>query len=210
MSDIRGIFFDMDGVLVDAREWHYRALNQALELFGFTIDMKTHLSTYDGLPTRTKLEILQREQSLPPGLFKLINQLKQRYTMDMILQHCRPQFHHLYMLSRLKTAGYQLALCSNSIRKTVETISELANLNRYLDIHLSNEDVKEVKPDPEIYLLAMEKTNLQPEQCLIVEDNPNGIAAAKASGAHVLEVEGPDQVNHGSVMSAIAQAETGS
>ena len=62
---IKAILFDMDGVLIDAREWHYDALNQALNHFGFHISLESHLSTFDGLPTRKKLEILSKSVNLP-------------------------------------------------------------------------------------------------------------------------------------------------
>ena len=72
---------------------------------------------------------------------------------------------------------------------------------------LSNEDVKKAKPDPEIYLTAIGKLNLKPEECLIVEDNQNGIKAAKSSGAHVLEVKSVKDVNYDNIVKAIQEAE---
>lgn len=62
MSDIKLVLFDMDGVLIDAREWHYDALNKALELFGYTITRQEHENFYDGLPTKVKLEHLSKEK----------------------------------------------------------------------------------------------------------------------------------------------------
>jgi beta-phosphoglucomutase-like phosphatase (HAD superfamily) len=62
---ITAVVFDMDGVLIDAREWHYEALNRALGHFGYTISRFDHLVTYDGLPTRHKLEMLSRERGFP-------------------------------------------------------------------------------------------------------------------------------------------------
>src|SRR2546422_8444783 len=56
-SMIKAVLFDMDGVLIDAKEWHYESLNRALDLFGMAIDRDAHLATFDGLPTRRKLEI---------------------------------------------------------------------------------------------------------------------------------------------------------
>ena len=81
LTKIRAIVFDMDGVLIDAREWHYEALNQALGLLGFSISRFDHLSTYDGLPTRRKLEMLSMERGLPRALHDFINALKQEYTI---------------------------------------------------------------------------------------------------------------------------------
>lgn len=204
---IKAIVFDMDGVLIDAKEWHYDALNQALSLFGFNISRYDHLTSFDGLPTSRKLEMLSVTSNLPRELHQFLNRLKQNYTMDLIYQHCRPRFVHEYAMSQLRASGYRLGVASNSIRATVETMMERADLARYLDIMLSNEDVKEAKPSPEMYQTAMRKLDVAPEECLIVEDNENGIKAARASGAHVLVVKTVDDVHHTNIMSAVARAE---
>ena len=179
----------MDGVLIDAKDWHYDALNRALNLFGYNISRYDHLVTFDGLPTRDKLEILSKEQGLPKHLHKMINELKQDYTTEIIHSKCKPIFNHEYALSRLKNEGYSIGLASNSIRQTIELMMDKSHLSQYLDITLSNEDVSKGKPDPEIYLKSAERLGIKTSDCLIVEDNPNGIAAAKASGAHVMVVE---------------------
>ena len=74
---VEAVVFDVDGVLVDAREWHYEALNRALALLGFPISRFDHLSTYDGLSTRQKLELLSTERGLPRPLHPFVNELKQ-------------------------------------------------------------------------------------------------------------------------------------
>ncbi|EJL6695813.1 HAD family hydrolase, partial [Vibrio cholerae] len=104
--------------------------------------------------------------------------------------------------------GYKLGVCSNSIRNTVETMMDKAALSQYLDIIVSNEDVKVGKPDPEMYIKAMEYLNLSPEECLIVEDNENGIRAAKASGAHLLVVKDVYETNYTNVMSKLMDIES--
>ncbi|WP_371364212.1 hypothetical protein SRRS_50250 [Sporomusa rhizae] len=81
---IKAVLFDMDGVLIDAREWHYIALNRALQLFGFEINRYDHLVTFDGLPTKKKLEMLSIERKLPRKLHSFINLIKQQYTMELI------------------------------------------------------------------------------------------------------------------------------
>jgi HAD superfamily hydrolase (TIGR01509 family) len=129
--------------------------------------------------------------------------MKQKYTVDMVRQRCHPVFQHQYALSQLKAAGYKLAVCSNSIRQSVELMMQRAGLDRFLDVMLSNEDVSKSKPDPEIYLTAMAKLGLAPEQCIIVEDNEHGIRAARASGAHVLVVGNPDDVTYERLSTAI-------
>lgn len=204
---IRAVIFDMDGVLIDAKDWHYEALNQALRLFGYEISRYDHLVTYDGLPTKRKLDMLTMERGLPKGLHRFLDDLKQQYTLEMVHARCKPMFHHEYALSRLKAEGLQLAVASNSVRASVELMMTKANLAQYLDLMLSNQDVRQSKPHPEIYTTAIQRLGLVPQQCLIVEDNPNGIKAANDSGAHVMVVETVYDVNYQAIRRAIASAE---
>ena len=196
MNKIKAILFDMDGVLIEAKDWHYEALNKALQLFGMKISRYDHLVTYDGLPTRKKLEMLTLERGLPRGLHKFINEMKQQYTMEIVYAECKPRFYHEYALSRLKNEGYKMAVCSNSIRNTIEVMMQKAALEDYLEFYISNQDVKNGKPDPEMYNKAIEKMGLTPKECMILEDNENGIKAARASNAHVMIVDSVEDVNY--------------
>lgn len=204
---IKAVLFDMDGVLIDAKDWHYEALNKALKLFGYEINRYEHLSSYDGLPTKVKLERLTSEKGLPKYLHSFINEMKQKYTIDITHNYCRPRFNHEYALSKLKSEGYKLAVCSNSIKNTIDIMMNMSALDKYLDLKLSNEDVSQSKPDPEIYIKAMEKLNLSPEECLIIEDNENGIKAAKSSGANLLAVKTVDDVNYNNIKTRILELE---
>lgn len=199
----------MDGVLIDAKDWHYEALNKSLKLFGYEISRFEHLTSYDGLPTSTKLKKLTLEKGLPEELHSFINEMKQQYTVSMIQNLCRPRFNHEYALSKLKAEGYRLAVGSNSIRMTIEMMMNYARLTDYFEFMLSNQDVKKSKPDPEIYLTAMERMGLVPEECLIVEDNENGIKAALASKAHLLIVKTVDDVNYDNIKKHINEIEKG-
>jgi HAD superfamily hydrolase (TIGR01509 family) len=205
---IKAVVFDMDGVLIDAREWHYEALNRALGLLGYEITRYEHLTTYDGLPTKRKLRMLTVERGLPEELHGFLNSLKQQYTLELVATRCKPVFHHQYALSQLKAAGYSLGVASNSVRRTVEEMMERSDLMRYLDVTISNEDVTRAKPDPEMYLVAMERLGVRPEETVIVEDNENGVKAATAAGAHVLVVDGPDDVTLDAIRSRIDLAQT--
>jgi beta-phosphoglucomutase len=191
---IKAVVFDMDGVLIDAREWHYEALNRALGLLGYEISRYDHLSTYDGLPTRRKLEMLSVERGLPRQLHSFLNGLKQEYTMEYVATRCRPVFQHEYALARLRAAGYKLGVASNSVRATVLEMMSRASLRDYLDTIVTNEDVTRPKPDPEMYAKAIADLGVRPDETLVVEDNENGIRAATAAGAHVMVVSCPEDV----------------
>jgi len=205
---IQAVIFDMDGVLVDAKDWHYEALNAALALFGVQISRDEHLAFFDGLPTKNKLQVLGASRNLPKSLHPLINQLKQKYTLDIVLSRCRPVFHVQYALAQLRRSGYRIAVCSNSVRLTVDTMMERSALSSNLEFTLSNEDVAKPKPDPEIYQSAMRQLGLDPQHCMIVEDNDHGILAARASGAHVHVVSGQRDVTHAELIAAIHRFES--
>ena len=202
---IKAVIFDMDGVLIDAKEWHYLALNKALEIFGLEINLHDHLTIFDGLPTKKKLEMLTKEKGLPIGMHDFINNLKQNFTLEIVNTNCLPTFNHRYLLANLKKENYLLAVCSNSIRKSIDVMLEKADIKHYFDIILSNQDVINAKPNPEIYVKAIQNLNLLPSECLIIEDNENGINAAIASGANVFVVKNVNEVNYENITKKIQE-----
>lgn len=197
----------MDGVLIEAKDWHYEALNRALGLFGMEISRYDHLVTYDGLPTKKKLEMLSMERGLPKGLHTFINDIKQLYTMEIVHAKCKPVFYHEYALSRLKNEGYKIVVCSNSVRNTIDVMMNKAKLMEYLDFYLSNQDVTQAKPHPEIYTKAIERLGYSSKECLVLEDNENGIKAALASGAHLLKVGSVKEVTYQNIKAKINEIE---
>ncbi len=206
---IQAVLFDLDGVLVDATEWHFLALNRALGLFGYAISRYEHLTTYNGLPTRKKLEMLSIEKNFPRGLHSLTNKIKQKYTREEILHNCTPVFEKEFMLHQLKREGYKLACCSNSIRESVELMLRGSGVLGLFDFVASNEDVKSPKPDPEIYLAAFQHLGLKPAECVIVEDAGHGCEAAKKSGGKLCQVTGFGEVDYSRVKNFIASVEKG-
>ncbi len=208
-NKIKAVIFDMDGVLIDAKDWHYEALNKALSLFGLEITRQEHLTSYDGLPTKDKLKMLSKDKGLSIKLHDFINEMKQQYTMDIVNTLCKPIFHHEYALSALYNEGYKMAVASNSIKNSIEVMMDRAHLSKYLEFYVSNQDVKKGKPDPEMYNQAISRLGFDPSECVIVEDNENGIRAARASGAHVLEVETVYDVNYENIKRFINKLEKG-
>jgi|SRR5580765_484629 len=196
MSRIAAVVFDLDGVLIDATEWHYEALNRALALFGYTISRYEHLAAYNGLPTRRKLEMLTIEKGLPASLHDLIVRLKQRYTTDEIITKCRPTFEKEYMLSRLQRDGYRLAVCSNAVRDSVALMLRQAGLIDYFEFLLSNEDVSRPKPDSEVYCKALTRLGIKPAELAVVEDAQYGVEAALGATPNVCQVSGVNDVDY--------------
>ena len=204
---IRAVIFDMDGVLIDARDWHYEALNRALGLFGYKIGREEHLDVFDGLPTARKLRMLTEGRGLPSELHGIINEMKQSYTMDLVALRCRPVFHHRYALARLKEAGYKLAVASNSIRASVDAMMNKADLARFLDVAMSNEDVSRAKPHPDIYLKTCERLGVAPAEAVVVEDAEYGVQAAETAGTQVMRVKGVEDVTFAAISQFIQEIE---
>jgi HAD superfamily hydrolase (TIGR01509 family) len=209
MNGISAVIFDLDGVLVDATEWHYEALNKALGLFGYAIHRHEHLTEYNGLPTQKKLEMLSVEKGLPRALHPLIWKLKQKYTQEEIFVKCSPSFTMEYMVKQLRRDGYRLAVCSNSIRSSVELMIRGTGLADDFEFFLSNEDVRRPKPDPEMYIEALRRFGIQPFQAVIVEDAGPGIQAALKCGANVCQVSGFDEVEYERIRSYIDHLQEG-
>ena len=207
MTKIKAILFDMDGVLIDAKDWHYEALNSALRLFGHEITRYDHIHTFDGLPTKTKLKMIGEESYLPEQLHSFINEIKQQYTRELVELKCRPVFQHQYALAKLKHEGYKMAVCSNSIRSSIELMMKKSGLFQYLDLIMSNEDVTNSKPNPEVYVKAIGRFGLKPEEVLILEDNKNGIKAALASGGNLLKINEVTDVNYTNIHQRIKERE---
>jgi beta-phosphoglucomutase len=198
---IKAVIFDMDGVLIDARDWHFQALNEALGLFGFRIEEKLHDSQFDGLPTRIKLDILSREFGLPRSLHPIIQEVKQNRTLRIAAEKCFPSTQHLLLLGRLKHEGLKIGVATNSIRQTAEYMLEYAGISKYLDSLVTNEDVSHPKPDPEIYQMTCSLLQVEPRETLVFEDNENGIRAATLAGCQVVEVASPAEVDLGKYFS---------
>jgi len=191
------IIFDLDGVLVEAKNIHFDALNEALGP-KYSIEWNEHLSKYDGLKTNQKLEMLTKEKGLPIELYKQVWDEKQRLTLKK-LSDLKQSTQLQVCMSSLVEQGYKIACCSNSIRKTVLTVLSKLGIIEYFDLILSNEDVKNSKPHPEIYWKAISMMGCLPEETLIVEDSPFGLLAASRSKSHVMRVESPKDITYNNI-----------
>jgi HAD superfamily hydrolase (TIGR01509 family) len=189
---IKLIIFDLDGVLVEAKKIHYDSLNDALDE-KYKISWEEHLSKYDGLKTNQKLELLTLDKNLPVGDYKKVWELKQKNTIKS-LKTLTPSQYLIDTIKQLSEDGYKIAVCSNSIRKTVLTVLGKLNIVEYFDLVLSNEDVNNSKPHPEIFWKAMSTMNSLPEETLIIEDSPTGLLAANRSKANIMRVTHTSEV----------------
>jgi len=189
---IKLIIFDLDGVLVDAKNIHYLTLNEALGS-KYEISWEEHLNKYDGLKTNEKLKLLTNSKGLPPSLYDEIWLKKQELTINE-LKKITPNDVLKNTIKELSHQKYKIAVCSNSIRKTILTVLSKLDIIEYFDYIVSNEDVNNSKPHPEMYWKTISYFGVLPEETLIIEDSPFGLLAANRSKSNVMRVETPNSV----------------
>lgn len=175
---ISAVLFDLDGVLVDACDWHYEALNSALISFGYPIiDRESHITTYNGLPTRVKLQML----GISDEVSDQINKEKQNITLEIIRNTARVMEEKIELHEYLKSRGIKIACVTNSIQQTAKEMLISTGQMPYIDLLVSNEMVDRNKPYPDCYNHAIKTLGVDAQQCLCVEDSPKGIKAAVSS-----------------------------
>jgi len=188
--------FDLDGVLVDACDWHKQALNRALlEVCNYQISNEEHIKTFNGIPTKKKLEILNEKKIVKKKDFDKIFELKQKYTVDCIKKLSKKRKEKIELLEYCKENNIRVFCYTNSIRKTAELMLETSGVKDYFEFILTNEDVDKPKPHEEGYELLLKKYKLDPYKTLIFEDSPKGLASAWKTECDVYQVRNIDDLN---------------
>ena len=204
---IKLVIFDLDGVLVDARELHYEALNLALSSVDkkYVISRDEHLSTFDGTSTKKKLNMLTELKGLPEDSHDLVWRLKQDKTLE-IIDKFDIDSRIKNILKKLKSNGYYIACATNSIRETAKLQLIRKGFFEHIDFLYSNQDVNNTKPNSEIYLRCMIKVGVNPNETVIVEDSHIGRKGALSSGAHLCAVEDSSDVSYEKIQKVIDSA----
>jgi HAD superfamily hydrolase (TIGR01509 family) len=192
---IKLVIFDLDGVLYDSKDIHYRALNIALKEIDekLIISESAHLKTYDGLPTQKKLDILSETKNLDKALHGTIWEKKQIYT-HQLLSEIKP---NKSLIKNIKTMSkdIKIACASNSIGETVDTVLKSLGIFQFFDYIYSNESVDNPKPHPEIYWKCILSAGVLPSETMIIEDSPIGRHGASMSGANTMFVDNSKDLN---------------
>jgi HAD superfamily hydrolase (TIGR01509 family) len=192
---IKAIIFDLDGVLVDATEWHFEALNRALNIFGFNITREEHDTIFNGKPTIEKLKILSAQSNFPTSLHSIIAKLKLKFTQEKIRESCRPNHAKQLMLKYLKSKKYKMGVASNAKKSSVLEMLQMAQIDNYFQEIIGNDEGFVPKPAPDMYLEMFKRLKIKPHEAIIIEDSPVGIEAARKSGAKVFTVSGYNEVD---------------
>jgi len=189
------VIFDLDGVLIDSRMLHFAALNQAIEQIypAAVISWEEHLSKYDGLPTTKKLLLLTEEKGLPATSYDQIWKAKQQHTIHLY-EGIKPSPALQTIFHLLQMQGIRIAVATNSIRQTLVLALCQLGVMPQVNYFVSNEDVGNPKPFPEMYWKCMVAMRTDVYNTVIVEDSHIGREGALASGAHLIPVSNSSDV----------------
>lgn len=206
-TKIQLIVFDLDGVLVESKDLHYDALNEAIaQVAGadYIITRPEHETVYDGLSTNQKLRLMTIHKDLPLAMHKPIWVKKQQLTDEMVRDQLKPDAELLAGLRALKAAGYPLAVASNCIKSSVHNILDSIGVLPIIDAYFSNEDVENAKPAPDIYRKACAAFGVSPQSTLVVEDSVKGFEACIRADCHLFKVDTPADVRAHAILDRVS------
>lgn len=175
------VIFDMDGVLADTGPIHFQSwVKMANEDAGvnFTKEFFEESFGQQSIPITRKLVGTRAEQAL---VEKWAN-LKEEYYREMVKDKLVPLPGVIELIRDLKKENIKMAVGSSGPLENVELLLTSLKIKQYFDIIITAEDVKNGKPAPDVFLIAANKLNLKPENCIVIEDAPVGIEAAKRAG----------------------------
>lgn len=191
------IIFDLDGVLVDSKEIHYKALNEALLEIDekYIISLNDQETIFEGLSTNKKLEILTKTRGLPESLYNKIWSSKQEKSIKFF-NLLKKDYELINIMKNLKKCNIKIAVASNSIKRTVELCLKNLGIIDFIDIYMSNESVEKNKPFPDIYNTCIEKFGFEKNDVVIIEDSFVGKMSAINSGARLVSVRNRNDVSN--------------
>jgi beta-phosphoglucomutase len=193
---LKAVIFDFDGVVADSELLHYKALNRAFATRGLEIPKEIHWQKYLGYTDVENILAVNDDYTMnwTQADIQVLSELK------------TANFHALArtevpiidgveeFVETLKDNGFPLAICSGAIREDIDIMLEHSGFSHLFDVIVSAGDVEKGKPDPQGYLLALEKLNVKTgqainaDECVVIEDSHWGLQAAQAAGMHRIGV----------------------
>jgi beta-phosphoglucomutase len=181
----KGVLWDMDGVLVDTGEFHFRAWRDVLAEYDITFTREFHRETFG----MNNVGILSRllGDKLTPELQSEISERKEEQFRAAVRDHAKPLPGVRTWLMRLQKAGFRQGIASSAPVANIDTLIDELGLRDFFDAIVSGTDLPG-KPDPAVFLKAAEKIHVPPEGCVVVEDAVAGVEAARRAGMKCIAV----------------------
>jgi len=193
---LRAVIFDFDGVITDSEILHFRAFNQVLGQYGIELTKDDYYKTYLGFNDADCYKLLIGQGLLKTDKQQIKNLIEQKKRIFEQLAKAEGKMIEGVrdFLTMLEQNNISMAICSGALLTEVEMVLEDARLRHLFEVIVSGEQVKKGKPDPEGFLLSLQRLNENREnpitanQCIAIEDSHWGLEAAKAAGMHTIAV----------------------
>ena len=195
---LKAIIFDFDGVIADAEPFHLKAFKMVLSEEGVNLSDKDYYDKYLALDDKTCLAMVLKDNSINFNR-ALIDDLilrKSRY-YNKLIRDALVIFPGVVDFIKNAYGKYTLAIASGALKNEIEFILEYAGIRRHFEIIVSADEVENCKPNPEVFMKALERVNkhdstksriIYPYECLVIEDSIAGIKAAHGAGMKCLAV----------------------
>ena len=184
----RAVIFDMDGVMVQTAPQHFAAWKRALATVGYELTEDEFRATF-GMRNQEIIRHLLGEDVGETQVAELAR-LKEEHYRALVGEGIEPAPGLLPLLRQLKERGFRLAVGTSAPRENVELILDALGIGGHFDAVVAEEDVERGKPYPDAFLLAAERCGVDPERCVVIEDAPSGLAAARAAGMKCIGIAG--------------------
>jgi HAD superfamily hydrolase (TIGR01509 family) len=185
MTTTEAVLWDLDGVLVDSTQYHYEAFRQLVGEFGRDL-AEAEFAPLFGLPNNTILTRLLGE--LPPHRVQALAARKEHLFRQRIGGRVRALPGAEGLVRRLSTSRIHQAIVSSAPQANVQLVLRSLGFEEAFSVIVGEEDVVRGKPDPEGFLTAAARLEVQPARCVVLEDAPAGLTAAKAAGMRCVGV----------------------
>ena len=182
---LKAIIFDCDGVIAESEISRFRHLKKLAEEKGhFGLDEKNHLKFLIGQTSKGLMQKVFGENINEQLIDEIV--IKRRQDWEDSPEKFITEIKGIRAVCEKLGKKYTLAVASTATRKTVAATLKHLNLSKYFKHVMTGGDVKNVKPDPEVYLETLKRLGLKSSECLVVEDSETGIAAANKAGIKVV------------------------
>ncbi len=193
MDKLYGLIFDVDGVIADTEAVNARAsIKVFADLFGVEGVVRKDFEAGLGRGAEEYVKAAARIHGLEltEEQINKATQLRQEYFLKVLSQEPLPPFPGVLELmdKAMKEKNFRLAIATSGTLEKSRAVLEAANVPYRKMVYINGDHVKNKKPDPELFLLATERIGIEPADCVIIEDAPNGVQAAKAAGAKCIAV----------------------
>jgi HAD superfamily hydrolase (TIGR01509 family) len=182
LSSVGTVIFDMDGLMIDSEPVHQKAYDAVLQRFGKGLTEEENNRLYVGISDKDITEDLVQRHGLPVSPAEL-EEAKHHAYLELV-EHILPQEGLMELLNKLQDRNYKMAIASSSPLSHIQVVLDALHAGEYFSAYFSAEQVEHGKPAPHLFLLAAQEIGSNPAQCLVLEDAPSGIAAAKAASMY--------------------------